>query len=66
MGKGRPPKPPEERRVMTSLSLHPSEAAFIRQEAARRGLTISEYLRQLVAQDRARTEEEMRRMSEVP
>ncbi|WP_167481958.1 plasmid mobilization protein [Thermus caldilimi] len=51
---------------MTSLSLHPSEAAFIRHEAARRGLTISEYLRQLVAQDRARTEEEMRRMSEVP
>ncbi len=59
-------KPPEERRVMLGLSLHPSEAAFIRREAARRGLTISEYLRQLVAQDRTRTEEEMRRMSEVP
>ncbi|MFD3005437.1 plasmid mobilization protein [Thermus tengchongensis] len=51
---------------MLGLSLHPSEAAFIRREAARRGLTISEYLRQLVAQDRTRTEEEMRRMSEVP
>lgn len=64
MGKRR--KPPEEKRVMLGLSLRPLEAAFIRHEAARRGLTISEYLRQLVAQDRARTEEEMRRMSEVP
>lgn len=59
-------KPPEDRRVMLGLSLRPPEAAFIRREAARRGLTISEYLRQLVAQDRAQTEEEMRRMSEVP
>lgn len=58
-------KPLEERCIVTSVSLHPSEAAFIRREAARRGLTISEYLRQLVAQDRAQTEEEMRRMSEV-
>lgn len=51
---------------MLSMSLRPLEAAFIRREAARRGLTISEYLRQLVAQDRAQTEEEMRCMSEVP
>jgi hypothetical protein len=47
---GRPPKRPEERRLCQNLSLPPPQKARLQAAAARRGVSVSEIVREWIDQ----------------